>query len=123
MTLKDQAVKGKSNVVRRTAASVRLRGEAVPSVGAGLVIVRTDPLRQAARKSATTDQARVVVAKAGRALNSPGFNKKKVVFGGVADRKVFAYSILPSDPTKVIRESADGKRSIGRLVNGKFKAA
>jgi hypothetical protein len=34
---------------------------------------------------------------------------------------VFAYSVDPADPTRIVREAADGTRTIGRLVNGRFQ--
>ncbi|MFO1219665.1 MAG: hypothetical protein U1E89_14960 [Burkholderiaceae bacterium] len=99
----------------------------MPSLGQSLVIVRKASSSSFASKSASVpslaDQANVVVAKAGKALSRPGIDKQKVVFRAGQNGKVFAYSIHPTDPSMVLREGADGTRKMGRLVNGKFKAA
>jgi hypothetical protein len=47
---------------------------------------------------------------------------RSVVFRSGTPRKVFAYSILPSDPSKIVREAEDGSRTIGRVRNGQFRA-
>jgi hypothetical protein len=36
-------------------------------------------------------------------------------------KRVFAYSVDPADTTKIVREDASGKTSVGRLVNGRFR--
>jgi hypothetical protein len=55
------------------------------------------------------------------ALSSPGL-AHSVVFRGLKSGQVSSYSIFPSDPTKVVREHADGTRTLGRLVGGRFRA-
>lgn len=52
---------------------------------------------------------------------TPGI-KRDSVFGTGKQRKVFAYSVLPTDLTKIVREDSRGKRMIGHLVDGQFKA-
>ena len=100
--------------------------KAVPFSGQSVAMVSDFALvrRRAKRKAAVVaakDSATVLVAKAGRALRKPGIDKK-VVF---RDNKtgIFSYSTYPADPTKVVREAADGSKRIGRLVKGKFVAA
>ena len=99
--------------------TVSLKGESVKTV-AGFALVRVQPK---ARNAAVPpkDSATVLVAKVGRALNKPGIDKR-VVF---RDDKtgIFSYSTYPGDPTKVVREAADGTKRIGRVVNGRFVAA
>lgn len=68
------------------------------------------------------DQAKVVVPKIARALNRPGL-EKRAVFRQMGSGTVFAYFVYDKDPTKVVRETSTGKRLVGRLVSGKFKAA
>ena len=68
-----------------------------------------------------SDEAEVIVRKLGKALSKPGISKQ-VVFRGHSPGKVFAYSAYPEDITKVVREAADGTRTVGRVVGGKFKA-
>jgi hypothetical protein len=62
-----------------------------------------------------------MVIKAARALNHPGINKKAVFRPGHVH--VFAYSVNPSDPKQIVRRSVTGKKTIGRLVEGRFKAS
>lgn len=45
-----------------------------------------------------------------------------VVFGSGTTKKVYAYSVLPSDPSKIVREAEDGTRTVGRVHNGQFRA-
>jgi hypothetical protein len=97
----------------------------VPTVGKGLKLIRTSRTAESAanRKVAVADQARIVVKKAGSALMRPGIDKKRVFQRQQGAAKVYAYSIDPTDPSRVVRESADGTRRVGRVINGKFKAA
>jgi len=61
-----------------------------------------------------------MVRKAGKALKKPGI-KRKVVFKK-ATKGIFAYSVDPSDATRVVREASDGTRRIGRVIAGRFKS-
>jgi hypothetical protein len=61
------------------------------------------------------------LAKTGRALAKPGISKASVFRG--ASKKVFAYSIYSKDPSKIVRQAADGTKTIGRVVDGKFRAS
>lgn len=72
------------------------------------------------RSSNRSDEAEVIVRKLGKALSKPGISKQ-VVFRGHTG-KVFAYSTYPEDVTKVVREAADGTRTVGRVVGRKFRA-
>lgn len=65
--------------------------------------------------------AGTLVAETLDALSSPGL-AHSVVFRGLKAAQVSSYSILPADPTKVVREQADGTRTVGRLVGGRFRA-
>ncbi|MGJ7511575.1 hypothetical protein [Variovorax sp. GT1P44] len=67
------------------------------------------------------DETTVLVQKAARALNKPGIDRS-VVFRGPNAAKIYSYAAYSKDPTKVVREAADGTRVIGRLVDGKFRA-
>lgn len=67
------------------------------------------------------DQASELLPKAGKALNNPGIDRS-TVFGEPANPRVYAYSACVDQPGKIVRESADGKKTIGTLVGGKFKA-
>jgi hypothetical protein len=47
---------------------------------------------------------------------------RSVVFRSGSPRRVYAYAVLPSDPSKIVREAEDGTRIIGRVRNGQFRA-
>jgi hypothetical protein len=100
---------------------VRLRGKRLPTLDKELAIVRTGSpkSRMATRRS---DQADVMVRKMGKALSKPGISKA-AIFQGRVTGKIFAYSVDPSDATRIVREGPDGTRRIGRVVGGKFKLA
>jgi hypothetical protein len=93
-------------------------GTAVAQLGDEFVLVRvkkTGP-REATRPS---DSAKTLMGKAGKALNKPGLPKASVFTGS---KRIYAYSIDPTDPTRLIRESPDGERQTVRMVNGRFVA-
>lgn len=91
------------------------------SIGNGFVLVKLGANLDAAVKP--QDKAEVLIGKAGAALKSPGI-ARDVVFRGAAPQKVFAYSVMPGDSTVIVRESADGKRSIGKIgSDGKFRSS
>lgn len=79
-------------------------------------MVRVGKAKRPRRSSKRADEAEVIVRKLGKALS------KQVVFRGHTPGKVFAYSTYPEDVTKVVREAADGTRTIGRVVGRKFRA-
>lgn len=67
------------------------------------------------------ERAKALVTKAAVAMKTPGIDKASV-FRGAKAKQVYAYSVLPSDVTKVVRESADGVRHIGRFgADGRFR--
>jgi len=81
--------------------------------------VRVGPLKKR-RAVAGGAGATELLNRAAKAFAKPGFDRR-VIFGSGRNRKVFAYSVYPNDPSKIIREAADGTRTIGRLVGGKFR--
>lgn len=111
---------------KKTAAKKPSSDRAVPLTGrsvavvSGFALVRVEPKKRAVAVP-RKDTAAVLVQKVGGALNKPGVDKR-VVF---KDQRtgVFSYSAYPGDPTKVVRESADGSKRVGRLVKGRFVAA
>lgn len=56
-----------------------------------------------------------------KATRKPGISRE-VVFRSRTGRPVYAYSVYPSDTKKIVREDAQGQKTIGRFVQGKFKA-
>jgi hypothetical protein len=67
------------------------------------------------------EKASVLVAGLVRATRKPGTSRKRI-FDSSVGKRVFAYSVYPGDTTKIVREDASGKRSIGRFVNGRFRS-
>lgn len=108
-------------------SSALKRGNAGSVPGDYAVQIGTDWLlvRQSAAKTRKTvsgkDRASELLVKAGRALNKPGIARSKV-FGDSCNSRVYAYSVCVDEPGKIVRESADGKKTVGIVVGGKFKA-
>ncbi|MFM2069354.1 MAG: hypothetical protein RLZZ584_4263 [Pseudomonadota bacterium] len=94
-------------------------GTAVAQLGDEFVLVRVKKPRPHATPARPDDSAKTLMGKAGKALNKPGLPKASVFTGS---KRIYAYSIDPSDPTRLIRESPDGERQTVRLVNGRFVA-
>lgn len=69
------------------------------------------------------DDSETLVANISKAMRKVGI-RRDAVFVTKASwaKKVYAYSVLPSDTSKIVRESADGTRTIGRFSNGQFRA-
>jgi hypothetical protein len=63
----------------------------------------------------------VLLGKLGKALTKPGLTRRDV-FGNTPSKKVFSYYVDERNHSKIIRESADGKKLSGRVVDGKFRA-
>jgi hypothetical protein len=66
------------------------------------------------------EKASTLVASLVKATRKPGTSRDRI-FNSSVGKRVFAYSIDPGDTTKIVREDASGKRSVGRLVNGRFR--
>lgn len=91
-------------------------GKVVTSVP-GFVLVKSAVVRPS-HLAAFTERATTLVPKFAKALNRPGISKD-VVFKGKT-HNVYSYSVDTSDTTRVVRVSADGQRTVGRLVGEKF---
>jgi hypothetical protein len=112
---------GKTNGTQpRTGNEIRMRGKRIATLDERLTIVRTGPEIAGLNRPRRGDQAAAMLRKTGRALNKPGISKRSV-FTKTSD-DIFAYSVDPSDATKLVRTSRDGTRRRGRVVGGKFKA-
>jgi len=62
--------------------------------------------------------AETLIPKLAKALSRPG-TSKDAVFKGRA-RGVYSYSIDTTDTTRIARVSANGRRTVGRLVGERF---
>jgi hypothetical protein len=69
------------------------------------------------------DDSATLVAGISKAMRKAGISRDVVfVKRGSSPKQVYVYSVLPSDTTKIVREAADGTRTIGRFSNGQFRA-
>lgn len=101
----------------RKAPSLPKTGKTVAVLGERFVLVQVGA---STKKVRAGEAATVLVSRAGQALKKPGIGRETVFKPGQGS--VFAFSVDPSDPDRVIREAADGSRQTGRLVNGRFLA-
>lgn len=100
--------------------AVRIRGKRAPAFGRDVVVVRTGRFEGAKSSTKRSEVARTLVGATARALGRPGIKKSAVFKRGAVD--VFAYSVDPGDPKRIVRRSGAGKRTVGRLVDGRFRS-
>lgn len=95
-------------------------GDLLPTSRPDLFIVRvgTKPVVKASADQA----AGPLLRKVGRALARPGVSHE-TVFGVTPKRNFYAYSLDPTDPTRMVREDAAGNKTVGRMANGSFRKA
>jgi len=67
------------------------------------------------------ERASNLVPKIGRALRKSGIDRD-VLFQKLRPTRmtVYAYSIDPTDVTRIVREAEDGSKTVGRLVGRRF---
>ena len=114
--------KGTNSPLRTSAVhpKLSLRGARIPSIGSNVVLVR---IRNPSGhfKLMTVDRAGRILPLVGRALSQPGL-RKSVVFPPRSAASLAAYYADPNDPSRIVKETATGRRQVGRIVGGKFKA-
>ena len=104
----------KKGALKRSAAT----GKIVAEFRNGLFLGQSGKAQKRAPLAGET--AAALAPRLGKALNTPGV-RKDAVFGKPAGNKVvYAYLLDPTDTTKLVREWADGRRTVGRMVGGKF---
>ncbi len=108
----------KSSLAKAKAGSTNERRVSTPRPD--LVVVMIGDRRHKAIV-AVKEKAPEVVARVVKVMSKPGTNRNRVFASG-AGSAIYAYSIDSSDTTKVVREDAAGKRTVGRLVSGRFRA-
>lgn len=91
-------------------------GKVVSSVP-GFVLVKK-PGTRGAREVAASERASTLLPKLAKALSHTGISKEAVFKG--RKRNVYSYSVDTDDTTRIVRVSADGRRTVGRLVGNKF---
>ena len=67
----------------------------------------------------TKERASDILAKVAKVMAKPGADRTRV-FRSASEKPVYAYSVYPRDLTKVVREDAPGRQTVGRLVGGRF---
>lgn len=105
----------------RTKKAVRINGKRAPAFGRDVVVVRTGRFQEGKTSTKRSEEARTLVGETAKALGRPGIKKSAVFKGGRAE--IFAYSVDPEDPKRIVRRSGAGKKSVGRLVDGRFRAS
>ena len=75
------------------------------------------------KRALKRDDSGTLVIGISKAMRTAGISRD-AVFAKRASRTkpVYAYFVLPSDTSKIVREAADGTRTIGRFSNGQFRA-
>lgn len=96
----------------------RAEGEIISAVGDRYALIRTGSAKKLT--TAKSDTAHEMLKRAGKALSKPGITSGSVFRS--ARSGVFAYSVYGADPSKVVRKAADGTKTVGRVVAGRFKA-
>jgi hypothetical protein len=111
---------------RRDAVSGSVAGIKVNGQESGISVPGPDPLRtkRGARYKGAQVSIKVrpsgIIARVAKAMSKPGIDRARV-FQSVTGKPVYAYSILANDPTKLVREDASGKKTIGKVVGGRFR--
>ena len=101
--------------------AIRINGKRAPAFGRDVVVVRTGRFQEARSSTKRSEEARTLVGATAKALRRPGIKKSAVFKGG--GTAVFAYSVDPGDPKRIVRRSGAGKRTVGRLVDGRFRSS
>ena len=66
------------------------------------------------------EQASKLIADLAKAIGKRGTSRDPI-FRSKIGKPVFACSIYPKDTSKIVREDANGNKTVGRLVNGRFR--
>jgi hypothetical protein len=103
----------------KTVGEFRLRGKRIATLDESLTMVRTGPSITRAARPRRADQAGAMLRKTAKALSKPGISKHSIFTNESGD--IFAYSVDPSDATKLVRMSRDGTRRRGKVIGGKFR--
>jgi hypothetical protein len=111
--------------VKKTSLGHRTESEAskeqrVPTPRRDLIVVRFGPARSRAKLS-DKETSGSLIGGITKATRKPGI-QRTTIFRSRTGKRVYAYSVYPRDLTKIVREDQNGKKTIGRFVNGQFKA-
>jgi len=100
-------------------ASPRPRSKAEASLGAPCSTGRVARRRLVAERE--EERASNLVPKIARAFREPGA-EREALFRKLRPTRmtVYAYSIDPTDVTRIVREAEDGSKTVGRIVGKRF---
>lgn len=101
---------------KKTPSKPGVTGKVVSSVP-GFVLVKKSAGRSL-HQAPLSERAATLLPKFAQALNRPGISKDAVFKGKT--HNVYSYSVDTTDTTRIVRVSADGRRTVGRLVGDKF---
>lgn len=73
------------------------------------------------RRHGLDQTASELIQRIGKALREPGISRE-AVFGREPKTNVVAYWLDPRDVTRIVRVSADGTKTVGRMTRGSFRA-
>jgi hypothetical protein len=85
-----------------------------------LIVVRVEEA-SSKRNILNHEKASTLIAKIATATRKPGA-ERAAIFRSRIGKKVYAYSVCPTDLSKIVREDVEGNRMVGHLVNGRFRA-
>ena len=87
-----------------------------------VVVVETMKTPSLSKRLMKRDDSQTLVAGISEAMRKVGIRRDAVFVKSTASaKKVYAYFVLPSDTSKIVRESEDGTRTLGRFSNGRFR--
>lgn len=103
------------SALKKPASRSAVTGKVVSTVP-GFVLVKKAAAKP--KHAPLSERASTLIPKAAKALSSPGISRDAVFKGKT--HNVYSYSIDPTDLSRLVRVSADGRRSVGRLVGERF---
>jgi hypothetical protein len=67
------------------------------------------------------DRVGDILARLAKAISKPGIDRAHI-FRSESGKPVYAYFVSSEDPSKIVREDVLGRRTVGRLAGGRFRA-
>ena len=107
------------NAVSRPVTSTSVQERRVATPSPDLLVIKIGERYEKLQVFAK-ERASGVLARVAKAMTKPGADRTRV-FQSTSGKPVYAYFIHPKDPTKVVREEASGRQTVGRFVSGRFR--
>ncbi len=108
------------NVVRGIAGNVAPPERRVGTPNPNLAVIKVGGRPEKCLLS-SKERSSAIFAQLGKAMAKPGVDRARI-FESASGKRVYAYSVFVEDPTKLVREDASGRKTVGRLVGGRFRA-